>query len=240
MSEIKLHEIPKLLVIGIANNVVNMAMSVRSWPSYIRSPKQLSIDLTLLNYYQFHYPISKQKTEKKATKLSESDLIEGKTPYFTFDKILKKISPKPNSIFVDIGCGHGHLVFYANQAYRLRSIGLEVISSYVRVAQNLTTRHKLKGLKFIQKPFWDVNLGQADIVYSASTTFTKESQKKLFEMAENLKPGAIVVTLSYPIESKHYKIKSRFTGRFSWGKAQIFIQERTHAKAAEDSKPSNH
>jgi hypothetical protein len=65
----------------------------------------------------------------------------------------------------------------------------------------------------------DFDWSDGDIVFANSTCFGDELMFALSKQAENLKPGAIVVTFTKGMTSKAFEVLERKRYRMSWGPA---------------------
>lgn len=79
----------------------------------------------------------------------------------------------------------------------------------------------------------DFDWSDGDVVFANSTCFSEELMQQLSVRAENLQPGAIVVTFTKGLTSTAFELLERKRYRMSWGPATVFIHRRLKA----DGKP---
>lgn len=111
-------------------------------------------------------------------------------------RFLQLVDLKPGQLVYDLGCGDGRLVIAASQQ-GAKAIGLEISILPYLVAQLRRLLSKSRAqIKF--RDFWSVDLSQADVVYFFLIPRVYRRLKN--KLAKELKPGAKVVALSWPIE----------------------------------------
>lgn len=104
---------------------------------------------------------------------------------------------KDQQIVIDLGCGDGRLLGYALLQHDITAIGYEVNW----MARILAT---FRFLKSAQKPliknqnFFSADLSQADVVFCYLFPKTMKRLREKFE--KELKPGAVIVSYSFPLE----------------------------------------
>ena len=118
----------------------------RNFLIYIRFPFFFFLDFFLGYFYLFYYSENQYLQEKKNSEKPFMDLTYGELPYHSFRDVLKHIKVSSNSTFIDLGCGKGKLVFYMNKRFGMRSIGYDVISTFIRTSKALVKRYSLKNI----------------------------------------------------------------------------------------------
>lgn len=120
-------------------------------------------------------------------------------PSFTkdFPRICKLANFSENNIFYDLGCGNGSLVLHVGQNYPVKAIGLEL-----SIPLYLICKIRQIGAKNIEFKFQNIlhaDFSDADVIYLFP--LWKNTIKKLKEkMEKELKPGARVITYTFPID----------------------------------------
>ena len=105
---------------------------------------------------------------------------------------------RKGELFYDLGCGDGKLVFYANQHYGARTIGLELIFPFYLICKIRQILAGNRQVIFKFKNLFHENLSQADVVYIFGTPRTVNGQLKE-KLAKELKVGAKVISYAFAI-----------------------------------------
>lgn len=80
-----------------------------------------------------------------------------------YDRIAKLANLKRGTIFYDLGCGTGNMLFYLSKKYKINCIGIEVspvLFLYSKIKSLFRGRVKIK-----YGNFFNYNLSKADVVY---------------------------------------------------------------------------
>lgn len=155
----------------------------------------------------------------------DDNLIYGETPLLTVEKFLEFMNPDAQDVFIDLGCGRGLPVFYANMLAGVTSRGIDIIPEFIERASSLSSRLSLKGVSFSQCSFTDADLSDGTLFYMAGTTFDDTVIKALTEKLEALSHPVRLITLSAPLPSKRFTVVKSAPLFFSWGKTWAFFQE---------------
>lgn len=108
---------------------------------------------------------------------------------------------------IDLGCGHGRLLFLAAKTGAI-SVGYElnpILVWYIKIRAWFQKQHNLK--VYCQSLF-DADVSQVDVVFCfLYPTYMKRLQNKLFK---EMKPGAKIISYTFPFpEKQYYKEKRR-------------------------------
>ena len=81
-------------------------------------------------------------------------------------------------------------------------------------------------LKILAQDMFCADFSKASVIYLYGTML-KEGQ--ILSLAEKFPLNVKIITVSYPLSaySEKYCIKKTFSGRFPWGKTEIYWNERT-------------
>ncbi len=112
------------------------------------------------------------------------------------DRIIKLADIKKGERFIDLGCGDGRLVQAAARA-GAQAIGYE-ISLLPFLAAKIRQLFARDNYKIYFKNFWEVNLGDTNIVYVFLTKKAYPRLKQKFE--KELKKGTKVITYVWPLD----------------------------------------
>mmetsp|Transcript_107714 Transcript_107714/g.214043 ORF Transcript_107714/g.214043 Transcript_107714/m.214043 type:complete len:293 (-) Transcript_107714:228-1106(-) len=136
----------------------------------------------------------------------------GELDLIGFLDMLWRVGAKPGARFYDLGAGSGKLVAMAWLA-GLHATGIELSEGRWAASQSaltelvdLVSKAALplggadglpamceSGISFLHSSFFKVDFTDADLVFVASTMFTKSMVAKIAELARWMKPGAVIV-----------------------------------------------
>ena len=120
------------------------------------------------------------------------------SPRSVVRRMLTLAELKPNEIFYDLGAGDGRTVIMAAQEFGARAVGIELREDLAKKAIEAVNQLGLQGrVTIVNGNFFDVNIGQADVVFLYLTTSANEKVRPKLEA--ELKVGARVVSHDYEI-----------------------------------------
>ena len=114
-------------------------------------------------------------------------------------RMLMMVSPKPDSVWIDLGAGDGRILIEACRAFpTIRGIGIERIRPFRWYARlNILMAGLSRRLTIRGGDFFTANLSDADIV---SFYLLPETNKRLIaKLQKELKPGAQVIFHRHPV-----------------------------------------
>ena len=223
-----------LFYISITYPFYYIRVLLKEIPHYRETPLLGRIDFYFFYHYFFFYPFIKNIYEKHKTGLDVSELVYGETPYASFQEALNYIPLSHTSVFYDLGCGKGRLVFFVSEKYGIPCVGVDIMPTYIRIAQNTAIRNRLEDIEFIEENIFDTAIETATVVYLAWTCFGRDQKEELEEKLETLQPDSYVITTSTPITSPQFELVKTLVVPFSWGKGSMYIQRKIHANLPTD------
>lgn len=114
---------------------------------------------------------------------------------------LDNVPMKEGELLVDPGCGDGRVLREASKRYKVRGLGFEINPLAYLLAQ-LRTVGKRK-ITIRCKNFWNVDLGDADLVFCY---LFPDVMKRLEKKLENeLLPGCRIVSCNFPFPDWKYE-----------------------------------
>lgn len=170
--------------------------------------------------------------ERIQRQLTEDDAyVYGSTPWTAFLQIADVLDVQPTDVFIEPGCGTGHLCFLMNQVYGIRAQGIEVIANFVTTANAIRTElsgppHglQLDQLKFYNLDFFSCDLSRGTLFYVAGTCFPEDYRQRLLDkIVAEAPPGARLITLTHPLEDARFQLQHRVDTLFSWGRDKALI-----------------
>lgn len=183
---------------------------------------------------------SVSKEERERHNLSqEKSLIYGEVEFKSFYRILRKIGPKRESTFYDLGSGTGKALFVARFTQDFgKCIGIEILQGLHNRAFSITHRYNTEFRSILcstqrqhaavyNGSFLELDWSNGDVVFANSTCFDDDLMRSLSEKAEQLKPGAIVVTFTKGLApARCFELLERKKEMMSWGPATVYIHRR--------------
>lgn len=188
--------------------------------SELNSPGQ-TIDekeLELLQQYFFSEEAMEVALEVDPSALESQDkgsLIYGTTGAKSIYEALRRVAAGKADTFLDIGCGCGLPVLIASHLVGTAR-GIELVPSMVEFAARAAKKFECHNTEFVAANIRDAEIGDVDIVYVAATTLTEELRRVIGDKLEQLRPGAIVITLTYSFQSEHLVLVDKFKSPFAW------------------------
>ncbi|MFC1771076.1 methyltransferase domain-containing protein [Candidatus Margulisiibacteriota bacterium] len=180
-------------------------------------------------YYFFNYSVARINFEKGHIYdiVNKDELIYGEVPSYALRKILANIPINKNNVFIDLGCGKGKTVFFVNQAYGLRSIGVDVVPTYIRAAQVIRDKMQLENITFLKDNILNTDLSKGNIFLLSWTCFTQKTRDLITHKLEKEIPkDAYVITTTHAIQSACFKELKSIYAPFSWGKGYAYISKK--------------
>lgn len=177
-----------------------------------------------------------ERIQRKMT--DKDEFVYGTTPWHTFLKIADALNVQPDDVFIEPGCGTGHLCFLMNQIYGIEAIGIETIANFIQTAKALQKElaeapHHLPSdkLRFYNLDFFTSDFSRGTIFYVAGTCFPDDYRERLYQkIAREAPEGARLITLTHAIEHPAFRLHDQVAGVFSWGRDKALIYTK-HRKA---------
>lgn len=124
------------------------------------------------------------------------------------------------SVFVDVGCGLGKVVYLASVCGVRKSIGIEVVPQHVENARNSTKKLKAENVELIEGDIKDNlhKLGKVTHLYGFDFLFSDETMSAIYSFARKQK-GIYLASFRKPGELKNQRFKfnvvQSFQGRMT-------------------------
>lgn len=125
------------------------------------------------------------------------DVIYIATPQDVVDKMLSMADVRQGDLLYDLGCGDGRIAVTAAGKYGCRAVGYDIDPRRVKESRRSVEAGHLEHLVTIeQKDIFAVDLKPADVV---AFYLNPVVNRRLIPQLQTLKPGARVVSHSFPI-----------------------------------------
>lgn len=184
-------------------------------------------DLRLLLTYQIVNPYTLCRRYLQDFPEDEVQKVYGETFFSTLETIAKKVKLSPEHTIYDLGCGRGRTVFWFHAICGCRAIGVEINPMFVYKAREVRQKMGLDKMEFKYSNFLDVDLRDATHIYFYGTAFEVEGLIKVIEHFKQLKPGTIVISVTFQLnevtDEKIFAVEDQFMAKFLWGCSPIYI-----------------
>lgn len=167
--------------------------------------------------------------ERRQRNMTERDeFVYGTTPWLSFAKVLDSLTIQAEDVFIEPGCGMGHLCFLVHQRYGIESIGFEALANFIDTTQQIKKElpqlpHPEK-LKFYNLDFFKADLSRGTLFYIAGTCFPLDYKTRLLKkVRKEARSGSQVITLTHPIELEGFRFSHEVKATFSWGRDRALI-----------------
>lgn len=210
-------------VIGVRNTIEFFKVAMRYYGSF----SFLKADMSLRLMYLFHnpYKISKRFLMNRG---EENIYVYGETPLTSLEVIAKECGLQASDCVYELGCGRGRTCFWLRCFVKCSVVGLEYISEFVERANLIKTRLGMQQLEFRCEDMLLSKFPGATVCYLYGTCLEEAEIKKLADHFSKLPPGTKIITVSYPLsdywEKDSFELMKRFTVRYTWGEADVFLQ----------------
>lgn len=123
-------------------------------------------------------------------------------------EIFRMAELKPGEKFYELGSGDGRVVFFVQEKFKARAIGLETALPLVLYSRLVALLKGNKEVVFKYKSMFKEDLSQADVVYIYLLPKTLEKKLK-DKFKKELKPGARVISYIFSIKGLEPEKKER-------------------------------
>jgi SAM-dependent methyltransferase len=191
---------------------------------YYRHLRLLRVDWALWRAYWWRDRYFLARREGRRLDVPPETLTYGTTPWSTAADLLKRVDAKPGERFLELGAGEGRLAFFARVWGDLTVDAYELLPTFVRVADRIVKRLSLDRITFHQANLLAADLAMADIVYLAGTCLDDPTIDTLQDRLRWLKPGARVISLSFPLDVPGLELMAEVPIAVSWGHSTAYVQ----------------
>lgn len=165
--------------------------------------------------------------ERLKKKLVEDPrFIYGSTPWPTFLKILEAIDIKEDDIFIELGCGTGHLCFLVHYLHNISIIGIELLEVFVKKAHQLCEHLKIDNIQFLNQDILNTDISEGTIFFITNTCYPTEIRQSIAKKLLEAPANALIISITYPFDIEGIETEQSLKGWFSWGHDKIWIQRR--------------
>lgn len=179
-----------------------------------------SLDLEALQSHFFSdaaVAAALELTPEALESVDKGSLTYGTTGANSLFQALERVCAGPQDKFLDIGSGCGLPVILASHVVG-HAKGVELVRSMVDFAKESAETFGRKNTEFLVKNIRDLDISDIDIdiVYVAATTLTESLRTAIGEKLSQLRPGAVVISLTYTFDTDHLVLVDTLKSPFSW------------------------
>ncbi|MCH9611602.1 MAG: hypothetical protein S4CHLAM102_00720 [Chlamydiia bacterium] len=171
------------------------------------------------HYSAYFFKSPYQVAKSDAIQRGEREIYQyGVTPIFTFASLFKEFSP-PRA-FLDLGCGSGKLVCFADRVWGWDATGVDHNALFIQKAKKMAARPH-----FICADFLEVDYSRYDLIYLNGLCL---SDREILLLGERLEPGVIVTVgfaFSEYFPDGKFKLQKKVSRWYPWGKSDVYIEE---------------
>lgn len=195
---------------------------------YTLKPRFIWIDLLFVCHYFLKNPhaVSRDFLRQKGEK---NIYAYGETPLTTLDKIVRECRILSKDLFYELGCGSGRSCFWLQTFVRCQIVGVDYLPAFIEKANRIKRCSGMLKMDFILEDMLSLDLKPATAIYLYGTCLEDTVIEKLICQFKHLRPYTKVITVSYPLTdycNGIFKVTKQFSGRFPWGEADIYLNER--------------
>jgi SAM-dependent methyltransferase len=233
----KIRDLPGLAALGIASLIYDLLLFILQ--SFIFGGKVWWWRLNLYYGLEYFWGVHRiANREAKALARDRDDFIYGETPCISFRAMMKNLDFAPGDLYVDLGCGRGQTVFYAQILYGLRARGCDLITQFIEKARLINCFLKIKNIEFFTRDMLHSDISDAKIILVVPTTFTDDLLARLTDKLKEAPAGSYIISVSRHMEGEHLELLKEEPLWFSWGRSPVYFYLRREGdplrRAADD------
>lgn len=156
--------------------------------------------------------------------LDRSDFMYGETPFFTWEKIIRKAGITKSDIVYDLGCGSGRLVWQLGLA-DYQAVGIEINPYLARAAARFGRLLKIEDCQIIEGDILKIDLRRGTVFYLPATAFSQGQLNAINMKLSDLPKGAKIICLTHPLANPRFKLTDKSTLPFSWAEEEVYFYE---------------
>ncbi|MCC5832832.1 MAG: class I SAM-dependent methyltransferase [Chlamydiales bacterium] len=213
-----------MILLNLRATFFRLFEGFRSLLRYYRNLPFLLNDLLLASHYLFRNPHRESKRFMKER--GEKNIYTyGETPLTTLDWIMRRCGILSKDVLYEVGCGSGRTIFWLHHFVKCRVVGIDYQPTFIDRANRIKEWLRLDQTEFLLQDMLETNFRKATAVYLYGTCLGEEAIERLAARFEEMKSGAKVITVSYPLTdySDAFTLAKQFTARFPWGKAEVYL-----------------
>ena len=177
------------------------------------------LDGELLKNYHRHNPylLSKAFLLGKGEKIVD---CYGETPLTTLEKIVRECEITSKDTVIEMGSGRGRASLFLAEYVGCKVIGYEWNPIFIKKMVSSPS------LQILHQDMFEADFSKASVIFLYGTMLN-DSQIQI--LLSKFPFFSKIITVSYSLNeySRLYRTIKSFSGRFPWGKTEVFWNERT-------------
>ena len=147
-------------------------------------------------------------------------LSYGETPLDVAAGLFDWADLKSDEAFIDLGCGCGAVALLAAQRSH-HSVGVDLAGAAIRFARAASDSLGVVNAEFHEQDILKTNLEPFSVIYCCATAVSEWLAGELSIRVPQCRPGARLITVSYPLHSDRIKAVYDRPITLSWGNTRI-------------------
>jgi len=200
-----------------------LLMSFHEWREVRRVPGMGKVDFLLFLNYFWRFPSIYIFRERKGLGYPYNNFLYGETPYYTAKEIIKTAGISEKDVLYDLGCGRGKFLFYTSLFTKARCIGVDLIPTYIKIAQDITEKAGIRNLNFFEEDILNVDLSTATVVFVNGTYFSPETHEGISMNIDRMKSGSRFISSTVEYDNpklEHFATRNLL---FSWARTPVYF-----------------
>ncbi|HPZ08850.1 MAG TPA: methyltransferase domain-containing protein [Candidatus Eremiobacteraeota bacterium] len=189
--------------------------------------KFLMLNIKLLSFYSWGTCHQLVATEGPNIDIPIDTLTYGETPFLSAWKIFALASLDKKDVFYDLGSGTGHIVFFCNILYGIKSVGIDAITGFIDYSNKIKEALSFDNVTFWEGNFLDADFSEGTVFFIVSTVFDPVTRAELAEKFKTSPVGTRIITVTHIMDVPHLKVIGKGRVFFSWGYEDVYLHVRT-------------
>ena len=179
------------------------------------------------------YGLSNQGRERAGVHMES--MTYGEVTPDVMMELMQTANAQPGQVFYDLGSGTGKPALFASMLTDLgKCVGIELLPELNDAAQMVLQRYQDQILPYLPQKHWqqieyrcadmmEQDISDADIVFTHCTCFAPMLMDAIRAKCEQLKVGAIVITISKELGSPLFAHADTRVVQMAWGTATAYF-----------------
>jgi len=166
---------------------------------------------------------------KTKSDFDKPSFIYGEIIFDEFVELLKKVNPKKDDIFYDLGSGLGKPCLAISLAFEIKkAVGIELLADFIKASKEVYEKVKeifseINEIEFREENLLETNLEEATIVFIHATCFDEKEMEKIEENLLKLKKESRIIVITKSLKNSEFLLLEEGSIRMNWGIATFRI-----------------
>lgn len=189
---------------------------------YIHAPTaflyNVAMELTFFN------PIFRHQLRKESRSIHQTPLY-APSPVYLIDFFFRHCPVTTASVCIDLGSGLGQLSYYASTRFHIKSIGIELFSTFVTLSQRLSRLFRSRST-FIQGDIFLDKYPEGSHYIVSGTCFSDDDWEKVVSQLIKIPSQAYIMSFTHPLPDSHFSLICCQQLIFEWGPVHVLLYRR--------------